>query len=170
MKKLNCILTCFALLFSLNGFAQDVIIQGANYGIAFPGSDEPDTVAFIAAEEPQGEKYLNVVDNNNDEVFMTVDKPPRFPAGEERLWKYLADNMRYPAEVIGRGIHGQVGVKFVVRKTGEITDVQVSRSVHPLLDEEAIRLVKSMPKWIPADYHGQAVSSPRELFILFKAK
>jgi protein TonB len=68
---------------------------------------------------------------------------------------------------VGRGISGQMGVT-IVRKTGQITDVQVSRSVHPLLDEEAMRVVRSMPKWIPANFRGQAVSTPYELFIYFK--
>jgi len=168
MKKLNLILICFVLLFSLNGFAQDVIIEGANFGIAFPGSDEPEMVTFIPAENPQEEKKLKA--DINDEVFSSVDKSPRFPGGEEQMRRYIDRQMQFPEEIVGKGIQGQVIVKFIVRKTGEITDVQVGRSVHPLLDEEAVRIVKGMPKWIPADYQGKFVSAPYELFIFFKKK
>ena len=167
MKTLKSTLLCCVLLFSVSGFAQD-IIEGANFDITLPDSDEPDDVTLTSAEEQQENKTLKVYTNNNDEVFITVDKSPRFPGGEEQMRRHIDRQMQYPEELTG--VQGQVIVKFVVRKTGEITDVQVGRSVHPLLDAEAVRIVKTMPKWIPADYQGQFVSAPYELFIFFKAK
>ena len=139
---------CALLLFFGNGYAQ----------------------RHLEVVEPASTNNYQKVDTyDNDEVFITVDRTARFPGGEDRIWKYIDDNMQYPKEALKNGIQGQVGVKFVVRSTGDITDVRVSRSVDPLLDDEAVRIVQSMPKWIPADLRGQAVSTSQQLFILFKA-
>ena len=168
MKTLKSILTCLALLFTGNGFAQDTIIKGVNLDIEHPYLEEPDAATFSPAEEQEADKPLTVNSYDNDEVFITVDKSPRFPGGEEHMRRYIDRQMKFPEDI--KDVQGQVVVKFIVRKTGEITDVQVSRSLHPALDEEAVRIIKSMPKWIPADYQGKCVSAPYELFIYFKAR
>ncbi|MDR0872880.1 MAG: energy transducer TonB [Prevotellaceae bacterium] len=151
MKILKPILICAGFVFALNGYAQ------GHLEVVLPESETSEENAMIVNDA-----------DSNDDVFISVDRAPRYPLGEEQLWKFISDHLQYPEEAIGRGISGQVGVKFIVRKSGQITDVQVSRSVHPLLDEEAVRVIKSMPKWIPADFRGQAVSTPYELFIYFK--
>jgi TonB family protein len=149
MKNLKLIFICAGFAFALTGYAQGHL--------------------EVVLPEVENNDYLKVDDNQGDEVFITVDRVPRYPLGEEQLWKYISNHLQYPKEEeVGRGVSGQVGVTFIVRKTGQITDVQVSRSVHPVLDEEAMRVVRSMPKWIPADFRGQAVSTPYELFIYFK--
>jgi len=90
-------------------------------------------------------------------IFQYVDEMPKFPGGEARMMSYLNRNIRYPVEAQEKGIQGVVVVRFVVDKTGEIKDVAVMRSLDPSCDEEAIRVVKAMPKWIPGKQNGKEI-------------
>ena len=74
---------------------------------------------------------------------------PSFPGGDEALRQFLTDNIIYPEEAINKGIEGRVVLQFVVETNGTISEINVVNSIDPLLDREAIRVVKSMPKWIP---------------------
>jgi protein TonB len=84
-----------------------------------------------------------------EEVFMVVEQMPEFPGGMAKLMEYLSQNVRYPALAMQQRVQGRVVVEFVVNKDGSISDESILRSVHPLLNEEALRLVKNMPKWSP---------------------
>ncbi len=84
------------------------------------------------------------------EVFIETEQNPQFPGGDEALWNYIKKNMRYPEEAKKKGIEGRVLVQCVIEKDGSHNSYKVIRSVDPLLDEEAIRIVKGMPKLIPA--------------------
>ena len=91
-------------------------------------------------------------------VFHVVEQMPQFPGGQAAMMKFIADSLRYPPVVCTGGVEGRVLVKFVVDCKGNIVNPLVVRSVDPLLDREAIRLVKSMPKWIPGKQNGEPVS------------
>ena len=80
---------------------------------------------------------------------------PEFPGGEDAKMRFLNGNIRYPGRAVERGVQGTVIVAFVVEKDGSITDVKVDRSVSKELDEEAVRVVKLMPKWIPGTIDGK---------------
>ena len=80
---------------------------------------------------------------------MAVDEMPTFPGGDTAMLMFLSKNTSYPESAVIDRIQGIVLVRFVVEKDGSITGVGVARGVHPLLDAEAIRVVKSMPKWNP---------------------
>ncbi len=95
---------------------------------------------------------------NDAEVFMVVEKMPEFPGGDAALMKFLNDNVNYPAIAQEHGIQGRVYVSFVVGKDGSIRDVAVGRGVDPALDNEAIRVVKKMPKWNPGQQRGKPVN------------
>ena len=98
---------------------------------------------------------------------------PIFPGGEQKLVEFIQENVVYPQEAKEKKIKGKVIVRFVVSKTGEITDVQVRKSPHPLLEEEAVRVVKSMPKWVPGTRDGKPVDANMTLpidFILTNGK
>ena len=82
-------------------------------------------------------------------VFDVVEDMPAFPGGQEALFKFINEKLRYPKEAEEHGIQGRVICNFVVEKDGSITDVKVQRSVHPLLDKEAVRVLSLMPKWKP---------------------
>lgn len=93
-----------------------------------------------------------------DVVFVVVETMPEFPGGQQALFKYLSENVKYPVIAQENGIQGRVICQFVVNKDGAIVDVEVVRSGgDPSLDKEAIRVIKSMPKWKPGKQRGKAV-------------
>lgn len=94
----------------------------------------------------------------DDKPLEYVEQSPSFPGGMDALNKYLSENVRYPVIAQESGIQGKVIIKFVVSRTGTIIDVQVSRGVDASLDREAVRVIQSMPKWIPGKQKGKAVS------------
>lgn len=86
------------------------------------------------------------------------------------MYEFLAKHIRYPREAAERNIQGRVDVQFFVQKDGSITNVQVVNKVNPLLDAEAVRVVESMPKFVPASENGEVVGVWQSLPILFKTK
>ena len=98
-----------------------------------------------------------------DFIFDVVEEMPSFPGGFEAMHKFIRENMQYPELAREHGIQGRVPVQFVVERDGSITDIVVLRDVDPTLDREAIRLVESMPEWIPGRNRGREV---RVRFIL----
>ena len=132
-------------------------------------------VAGSAAEEAISVPVTNEIRVANDRSsggedvpVYKVEKKAQFPGGNKKLIEYLRDNLVYPKEAQEKSIEGRVLVSFVVKKDGSIGDVEVVRDVDPLLDAEAIRVVKSMPKWVPAQLNGRDVSSQFRLPIAFK--
>jgi len=105
-----------------------------------------------------------------EETFVIVEQMPEFPGGQAALMKYLSSNIKYPDECRKMGIEGKVYVKFVVDKTGSITDTKLLRGVPDgkLLENEAIRVIKTMPKWKPGNQSGKPVSVYFTLPISFK--
>lgn len=93
-----------------------------------------------------------------EEIFVYVEQMPSFPGGDHALYQYLRDSLRYPAEAKKQGIEGRVYVKFIVTEAGTIKDVQSVKAADPLLIAEAIRLVSSMPPWVPGKQNGRAVA------------
>ncbi len=100
-------------------------------------------------------------------TFTMVEEMPQFPGGVEALKTYVAASMKYPVIALENGIHGQVFVKFVVDKTGNITNARISRGVDPSLDKEALRIVNSLPKWKPGKQNGEAVDVAYEMPVNF---
>ncbi len=105
----------------------------------------------------------------NEEVinFYVIENKPEFPGGQVAMLKYIAENTKYPEIAKEKGISGKVFVQFVIDKDGSVTKVKVMRGVNRLLDKEAIRVVKSMPKWKPGTIHGKAVKVLFQLPINF---
>jgi len=103
-----------------------------------------------------------------EEIFTFVEQPPTFPGGEEALAKYLSKNIRYPRVAQENGISGTVFVQFVVDSEGNIKDVKtVGAAKGGGLEEEAVRVVKTMPKWKPGKQNGRQVSVQFNLPIRF---
>lgn len=92
-----------------------------------------------------------------NKVFDMVEEMPSFPGGQAALMQFLLSNTHYPAVAQENGVQGRVTVSFVIEKDGSITDVQVARSADPSLDKEAVRVVKSMPRWTPGRQNGSTV-------------
>lgn len=94
---------------------------------------------------------------DDDKVYEVVDVMPEFPGGETELLKYMARNVKYPAESIKNKEEGSLSLSFIINKDGSLSDIKVVKSLTPLLDAEAVRVVKNMPKWTPGKVKGKVV-------------
>ena len=101
-------------------------------------------------------------------VYDIVEQMPSFPGGLEELYKWIDNNVQYPAVARENGIEGRVILKFIVEKDGSLSDSIVIHSVHPMVDREALRLVGQMPKWNPGKRAGIPVRVRYCLPIKFK--
>lgn len=104
----------------------------------------------------------------DDIVIYKVEKQAEFKGGQQALINYLRDNIKYPEKALEAGIQGRVMVRFVVTKEGKVSRAEVTLSIHPWLDEEALRVVNGMPDWIPAENGGKKVNSYYTLPIRFR--
>ena len=100
------------------------------------------------------------------DIFVVVEDMPRFPGGDVQAW--LSKHVKYPIIAQENNIQGRVVVQFVIEKDGSITDVRVIRAVDPSLDKEAVRVIQTMPKWIPGKQRGKAVRVSYTVPINFK--
>lgn len=116
----------------------------------------------IAAPEPP----KHVVEETK--IFTVVEQMPMYPGGDGALMGYLRDNIHYPTVAAENGVQGRVVVGFVVERDGSITDVKILRGVDPSLDREAMRVVKSMPKWTPGKQNGSAVRVKYQVPVSFR--
>ena len=107
-------------------------------------------------------------ESDDDRIFEIVEENAQFPGGDEACYKWLYDNITYPAIAQEQGIQGRVFVRFVVNKDGSIVDVEVTRSPDPSLSKEAERVIKMMPKWRPARQGNKPVRSRFNLPVMFK--
>lgn len=101
-------------------------------------------------------------------VSLYAADQPSFSGGDQALKKYLAENLKYPAQASENGIEGNVPLQFIVKADGTITSVKVTRMIDPDLEAEAIRLVKSMPAWTPATKDGKPVDATATLEVEFR--
>lgn len=106
------------------------------------------------------------VDDNR--IFDVAEQKPLFPGGEKALLDYVKKHIRYPKTAEADNVQGRVIVQFVVTKTGEIGEVKVVRGKHPDLDKEAVRIVKTLPKFIPGKMNGKEVNVWYTLPIQFR--
>lgn len=113
--------------------------------------------------EPEPPKH-----EEENKVFDIVEQQPLFPGGPTALVKYLSENTKYPVVAQENGVQGRVTVQFVVEKDGSISDVHVLKGVDPSLDKEAVRVVKSMPRWTPGKQNGITVRVNYRVPVLFR--
>ena len=130
------------------------------------GNDEVGGEVLKAKEDIAAPEPPKVVEETK--IFTVVEQMPMFPGGDAALMQYLSQNIHYPAVAAENGVQGRVVVGFVVERDGSITDVNVLRSVDPSLDKEAVRVVKSMPKWNPGKQNGSAVRVKYQVPVSFR--
>ena len=128
------------------------------------GNDEAEGEVLKAKEVVVDEKPKE----EETKVFDVVEQMPSFPGGDAELMKFLSTHIKYPVVAEENGIQGRVIATFVVERDGSISDVKVIKSVDPSLDKEAIRVLKSMPKWIPGKQNGSAVRVKYTVPVTFK--
>lgn len=167
---------------------EEIIPQSIQQPPPPPPPPAPTTVIEIVDDEEEIEEELEIEDLEVDqdteieiiedveeevveeEVFTIVEEMPSFPGGEAKMFEYLANNIRYPQIAKETGISGVVYVNFVVGPDGNISDVKVLRGIGGGTDEEAIRVVKNMPKWKPGKQRGKPVKVSYNLPIRFSLK
>lgn len=133
------------------------------------GNDEGGSV--LKAQEQIAAPTVEVQEQPKEEetkVFDMVEQMPSFPGGEAALMEWLNKHIHYPAIAQENGVEGRVIVQFVVGRDGSISDVTVARSVDPSLDQEAKRVVRAMPKWIPGKQNGKSVNCKFTLPVTFR--
>ena len=129
-------------------------VKGKDDGTGVDIADLPDNKVIVATPK--------------EEVFTHVEQMPQYPGGDKEMMAYLSKNIKYPVIAQEQGTQGTVVLRFVVGKNGEVTDVTVMRSLDPSCDKEAIRVVKSMPKWVPGKQNGNPVLVYYTLPVRFK--
>ena len=138
--------------------------EGVAYGTWTPqagtNSETRDTVKIkLSYDTIPGEAYTAVgtFEPVQGDVFDVVEEMPQYPGGPQELFKFLSENVQYPAEAEKAGIQGRVILTFVVEKDGSISQPTVVKSVDPLLDAEAVRVISAMPNWKPGKQNGKVV-------------
>ena len=120
-------------------------------------TDEIVVVGYEQEETPQKEDVPQASTSQNGEVYIVVEQMPEYPGGISELMKYIARNIKYPADALREKKQGRVIVQFTVGTDGYTSDFKVIHSVSPSLDAEAIRVLANMPKWTPGMQRGKAV-------------
>jgi periplasmic protein TonB len=129
-------------------------IQGTGEAGVIEVIAPPPVEEVVKAPPPEPEPDVNI-------------KPPEFPGGDKALVKWLSSHMEYPPIATRMGIQGIVIVEFTVDVKGKISDIAVVQNLHRACDNEAIRLIKAMPAWIPGESNGEKVVAKRKLPIPF---
>ena len=145
-------------------------VEGANMDAAY--SKNPRirlfTVGLNSQTTPQDTVKADGLQGKNSTVYDMVEQAPEFPGGPQAMMQFIKDNLQYPQIAKENGIQGRVILQFVVDETGQVTDPKVIRSIDPSLDTEAIRLVLSMPRWMPGMQDGKAVAVRYTIPVIFK--
>ena len=114
-------------------------------------------VALLSTTTITAQKTVISKNQSKEKVFDVVETMPEFPGGQDSLMSFLMHTVKYPKGAMEKGIQGRVVVKFIVEKDGQVSTPQVVRSVYPALDEEALRVIRCMPKWKPGKQNGKEV-------------
>ena len=158
---------------NINGFTISTIV---NNGMEIKQIKPAEGTWFFTGQETVSENKKRPVPlaiasstkTEEDSVFNIVEKMPEFPGGTDAMMKYVRQNLRYPEEAKGKGISGRVFVSFVVEKDGSVNEVKVLRGIGGGCDEEAVRVVRSMPKWTPGMQKGKPVRVNYNMPFFFK--
>ncbi len=116
-------------------------------------------------------KNLDIKDeenNNKSYNFAVIEQKPVFPGGNDKIMSWIGKNAKYPSQAREKSIQGTVYIGFIINKTGEVINVKVKRGADPILDAEAVRIIKSMPKWKPGKQDGKFVKVSYIVPIKFK--
>jgi len=141
-----------------------------------PPTQEETKEVQVSTETHEGDKNAvelppeNPVGDDEGKIFTIVEEMPSFPGGEEKMLEYVAKNIKYPPVARENGITGRVYVNFYIDKDGKVQNAKVVRGIGGGCDEEALRVVRSMPQWKPGKQNGRAVNVNYNLPINFTLK
>jgi len=132
----------------INVVEDDVEVENdIEIDIEFDEDEAMDAFEFIEDDEEIEEQH----------IFLVVENMPEFPGGEAAMYKFIGKNIDYPRMAKESGISGRVFVTFVVERDGSVTDVQILRGIGGGCDEEAVRVIRAMPRWSPGKQRGKPV-------------
>jgi TonB family protein len=126
------------------------------------------SVTMIVSTESKIFKRTVEVQENEDEVFTIVEEAANFPGGMEAWGKYLKENMKYPEQAQRLGVQGRVFVQFIIEKDGSLSNFEVLKGIGAGCDNEALKMMKESPDWIPGEHEGVPVRQKMIQNILFK--
>ncbi|MCQ2280687.1 MAG: energy transducer TonB [Bacteroidales bacterium] len=144
--------------------AKKIAIIGVAAGMSIAAT--PDATAQVASDTLQDIEMTDSLANEELPVG-GLPIPAHFPGGIDQLYEYLQNNIVYPKQAKEQGITGTVVVGFCISKEGNVVDIHIIQGVHPLLDEEAMRVVGAMPRWEPALSSGAPISNNFDIPITF---
>ena len=128
------------------------------------------TVEKVIKEQPVPVIALPQDNPQQEAAVQTCEELPQFPGGMGECMKFLGKAIKYPDEAVAKKIEGRVIVQMIIEKDGSVSNVKVARSVHPLLDQEAVRVIQSMPKWTPGKHKGKTVRVQYTIPVMFKVQ
>lgn len=128
---------------------------------------DPEPIVVPEPNDPMPEPPMMVIEPVEDEIMNFPDVEAQFPGGDEAMYKFIRDNIKYPTIDKETGQQGKVYISFVVEIDGAITDIKVLRGVSESIDREAKRVIRIMPKWSPAEVREKKVRSLMRLPIAF---
>ena len=134
-------------------------------------SKENDSILFSTTEVLYGAALFGLFDDepiNPDSIYTVLEDYPCFPSGEDALYAYLKEKTKYPKACRKDSIQGRVIVSFIVETDGSISGAKIVKSVHEQLDAEALRVVSTMPKWIPGKLRGKTVRTRYNIPVTFR--
>lgn len=136
--------------------------------IAIYGDRGKNGVLVVTTKSGAAKRDSALTIPDKDGVFLAAEIMPQFPGGESAMMKFISTNLRYPGEGVSKGIEGVCVIRFVISKTGSVTNPTAIRSLSPECDAEAIRMLKLMPSWTPGKTKGNPVEVYYTLPIIYK--
>jgi TonB family protein len=124
-------------------------------------------IGINAKTSPLGGENANSI-AENDTILAVVDKEPEFPGGNAARIEFIQQNIKYPEDAQRNKLEGKVNIQFVVSSIGQIIQAKVVKKLSPSLDEEALRVINSFPRWIPGELNGKKVPVYRVMQVTFK--
>lgn len=143
----------------------EVILKTPDILVLLDNDEEADTTGVAPSDDPNGTPQPQPIppadepieEQPEDYIHCNAEIMPQFPGGDAALLKWIAEHVSYPAVAAENGIEGLVSCSFVINTDGSISQVEILRSKDPLLDKEAVRVLKMMPNWKPGMQQGKAV-------------
>ena len=155
-------------IFSARSFSHSIPINLTVKKVINSENTIPDQPPVIQDKKKQ-ETQIHYAPVDMDKVaYKVVEKMPSYVGGDEARVKFIVENIKYPENALKKGIQGTVYLTFIVRSDGSVTDVKILRGIGSGCDEEALRIVKMMPKWNPGENKGKPVDVAFNLPIKFK--
>ena len=131
--------------------APDCLTQEGTFEV----KDQPITVIFKL-------KFIE------QQIYFATQVTPQFPGGIEKMFEFLSQNLVYPIDALSMDVEGKISIQFIVRSSGDVTDPIIIKGLNESCDKEALRVISSMPRWVPGMQDGKPVSSYLTIPVTFK--